>query len=190
MNGNVLAFASLEVLAFTPVAAGAASLLGEVLEGVVAVGVVGSLDSFDGEVPVLGTGGFGVWLYVVVTSVAAAAPGSTSARANKAERTVSQRKRPSDRPPVDCAHTVCGLLEAMTSVRVMPTSRWWCCERVRPSWGLFATALSGNASSLIRRWQAVACLLKLNVYQLSGRRQSLVRSLLERGGAQIQPLTP
>jgi len=103
------------------VVAGAGSLLGA---------GVGLLDSLEGEVPVLGV--VGVELYLDVGSAATATAGAASASASTAARRLSQRDMPGDPFLIGNAALVRDLLEAMTSVRVMPTSRWWCDERLGP----------------------------------------------------------
>src|ERR1019366_2754895 len=93
-----------------------------------------------------------------------AVPGPTMAIAIKSTtgRSESRRKIPADPLLIGVAAAVCGLLGAMTSVRVMPTSHWWCVER-----------LCGKAPSLVRHLEAIACLLRMKVYQLRRSQQLL-----------------
>jgi hypothetical protein len=127
------------VLAFVPAAlvvlAGVlASFAGEVPDEGVA-SFEGDVTSFDGEVPldgvvvaggvvpVLGVVGVdGVWLYCEVPSAARAADGSASAATDKAIGRISTLRKPPGGPFLIGARGASGLLEATTSVRVMPTS--------------------------------------------------------------------
>jgi hypothetical protein len=97
----------------------------------------GFFSSLDGEVPVLGVGvvfgvvgvvfGVGaVWLYPLVGSAARAFAGmsSTAASSTAAGKTRSRRHRLDDPFLIGVAPVFRDLLEATTSIRVMPTSRW------------------------------------------------------------------
>jgi hypothetical protein len=104
----------------------------------------GVFSSLDGEVPVLGVGDvfgvvgvvfgvvgvvFGVgavWLYPLVGSAARAFAGisSTAAISTAAGKTRSPRHRLDDPFLIGVAPVFRDLLEATTSIRVMPTSRW------------------------------------------------------------------
>src|SRR2546430_1159717 len=110
--------------------------------GVVAVGsFVGSLafssdgvfSSLEGEVPVLGFGVVGVvfgvgavWLYPLVGSAARALAGASSTAAISAAAGTSSSLRHLLAGPllIGFARVVRDLLEATTSILVMPTSRW------------------------------------------------------------------
>jgi hypothetical protein len=119
-----------------------------VLLGVLEVGsFVGSLDfssegvfsSLEGEVPVLGFGVVGVvgvvvgvfgvgavWLYPLVGSAARALAGrSSTAAISAATGTTRSLPKLLDGPVlIRVARVFRDLLEATTSIRVMPTSRW------------------------------------------------------------------
>jgi hypothetical protein len=97
----------------------------------------GVFSSLDGEVPVLGVGDvfgvvgvvFGVgavWLYPLVGSAARAFAGisSTAAISTAAGKTRSPCHRLDDPFLIGVAPVFRDLLEATTSIRVMPTSRW------------------------------------------------------------------
>ena len=127
VNGRVLAFAgSVVVVGVVLVVAGST-----VLAGVVVVGV---FVDFDGEVPLFGV-------------VGALRPGysplwrfcrQSRRRGRNCQRQDDrQDHEPAPRArgstPRRCSSAVSGLLEAMTLVRVMPTSRSWSCE-LRPEW--------------------------------------------------------
>ena len=119
-----------------------------VLLGVLALGsFVGALDfssegvfsSLEGEVPVLGFGVVGVagvvvgvfgvgavWLYPLVGSAARALAGASSTAAISAAADTSSSLRHLLAGPllIGFARVVRDLLEATTSILVMPTSRW------------------------------------------------------------------
>ena len=134
VNGSVLAVVDFE--------APTVVLLGVLDVGSLLVGSLlvfssdGFFSSLEGEVPVLGFGVVGVvgvvfgvgavWLYPLVDSAARAFAGmsSTAAISPVAGKTRRLRHLLDDPFLIGVAPVLCDLLEATTSIRVMPTSRW------------------------------------------------------------------
>jgi hypothetical protein len=133
VNGSVLAAAFVDgltdVLGVVEVGSFVGSLPAD--GSLLAFSSAGFFSSFEGEVPVLGAGVVGVvfgvgavWLYPLVPSAARAVAGMSSTAAISAGRTKSRREPPDDPWRLDVAPVFRDLLEATTSIRVMPTSRW------------------------------------------------------------------
>jgi len=123
VNGSVLAFAGCVLVAGALLEAGSTVL----------AGVVGVFVDVDGDVPLVGVGAFCAYPLVLLAARAGAAGASPSARTTG--RIMSLRRARDDPHLVVAVSTVCDLLEAMTLVRVMPTSRSWSDERCNPSSG-------------------------------------------------------
>jgi hypothetical protein len=118
VNGSVLAFAGdVVVVGVLLVVAGSTVLAGGV--------VVGVFVDFDGDVPLFGSGFLAPDLLYVLVAGSAARADATGAtpRARTTGRIKSPRRARDDPLLVVPVGAACGLLEAMTLVRVMPTSR-------------------------------------------------------------------